>query len=277
MKKLYETPMVEPGQEDPVRQRLLDVARDKPGELSIVDYQLFSGMAMTREPVTDDARAYIVTKHKEELHEFFRELTLGIKDREVDEFSDVLWTVASLLENTTIGHEDQTIRPQLAVFLHAALDLNDMHDVENFYFEEGGISIPTLAGISNCDLSRYRSVFFGPYRKMPYIRPDTMKPAAMTIDQLQELTAQNLGVMEDAVKLLSDNPSAPMEAKYHVGVAMGFACADTALSLAAVMQRDFGNDVVIETYLHSIRKISERVESGTVDKQLRPDTDKAQT
>lgn len=269
MRRLHETPMLAPGSEDTVRQRLLELARQAPQELSIVDYQLFSGMAMIREPVSDDARSYIVKKHEEEIQEFFRELMLGIKEREIDEFSDVLWTLASLLENTAIGHEDQTIRPQLAVFLHAALDLNDIHDVENLRFEDDGISIPTLSGISKCDLSRYNSVFFGPLRKMPYIRPNTLKPVDMTIEQLRALTQNNLETMKDGVKILSDNPVAAMEAKYHVGVAMGFACADTVLSLSAVLQRDFGSEAVMDAYTHSIRKVSERVENGTVDKTMR--------
>lgn len=265
---LYPSPQLAAGAEQNALMMFKDIAQGQVGEMSLLDYQLFASMAQLHTPCSPESLRYLEGKCYEELTEFQTALDKGSRQEALEEFGDFSWTVCAIPANLAIFGERSDVRPQLAAFVRDALQVNGINEVENWTFE-GGVSLPTVRGLSRADMAPYRQTFFGVYGQRPYVTPDTKPLADKSDEVLWEQISGSLQQSRQLLTLLADHAPIDLGRDSDAIHVLCFGLADAWIVSAALLQRHHGREAVEEAIFGNILKMAGRIAAGGVAKQDR--------
>jgi hypothetical protein len=264
---LYPSPQLPPESEQPVMDILIDLTNKRPDELTILDFQFFTGMSMMHEPCSPEARQYLIDKGREELSECVEALDDNDSHHAIEEFGDYSWVIHSMAANIAPFGTESDRRPQLAAYTREALRVNNIVKVEHVLFD-GGMRLPTIAGISHADLSTYQPVFFGPMRHQPYKQPDRVD----FIDDTAKVASLCQEELTNIEKLLPYLPRTTQTGEMDDSLAyntMGFSLANAWLLMAARIQKLYGPEAIQEAMFGNFKKIAQRVATNGIIKAQR--------
>lgn len=239
------------------------VAADPAVALNVVDYQLFTGMGLTHEPLSAAVEEYLVAKHAEELGELIKALRANDQDNALEEFGDLSWVTFSAFENAVPLGSDRSERLQLAPFLYRALNANGIMKVECEVFDDG-VVIPTIGGVSRADLGSYRPVFYGPLRRTAYLKNDAKSVQASTDEEVFALVQAEFEAWKEVWLAVCNKGYGKDALPYYEDA--GYRLANMWLLMAGVLQRHFGSEAVSNAIRGNIVKVAGRVATGTVVK-----------
>lgn len=219
------------------------------------------------EPCSPEARQYLIEKGREELDECVEALDNNDPRHAIEEFGDYSWVIHSMAANIAPLGTESDQRPQLAAYTREALRVNNIVKVEHVLFD-GGLRLPTIAGISHADLSTYQPVFFGPMRHQPYKQPnhedfinDTAKVASLCQEELTNVE-----------KLFAYLPSPIQTGEATNDLLMntiGFSLANAWLIMAARVQKLYGPEAIKEAMFGNFEKIAQRIATSGIIKAQR--------